>query len=55
MKKVGIIILAVIVLGVILALTLVAQILEFAVGAVLFLVAAGVLFWLYHKVKDKLD
>jgi len=55
MKKVGIIILAVIILGVILALTLVAEILEFAVGAVLFFVAAGILFWLYSKVKSKLD
>ncbi len=55
MKKFALIILGIIILGVILALTLVAEILEFAVGAVLFLVAAGVLFWLYHKVKDKLD
>lgn len=55
MKKIALIVLAIVVLGIILVLTLVAEILEFAVGAVLFLVAAAVLFWLYHKIKDKLD
>lgn len=55
MKKLGIIILAIVVLGVILALTLVAEILEFAVGAVLFFVALGILAWLWYKIKEKFD
>lgn len=55
MKKLVLIILAIIVLGVILALTLVAEILEFAVGAVLFVVALGVVGWLWFKIKDKFD
>jgi hypothetical protein len=55
MKKVGIIILGIIVLALILSLTLVFQILEFVVGAILFVVAIIVLIYLYFKVKNKLD
>lgn len=55
MKKVGIIILGVIILAVILSLTLVFQIIEFVVGAILFVVALIFLGYLYTKVKNKLD
>ncbi len=55
MKKVGIIIIGVIVLALILTLTLVFQVLEFVVGAILFVVAVIFLIYLYFKVKNKLD
>jgi len=55
MKKIGIIILGVIVLALILALTLVFQVLEFVVGAILFIIAIIFLIYLYFKVKNKLD
>ncbi len=55
MKKVGIIILAVIILAGIAALTLVFKVIEFFVGAILFLVAIFFLGYLYKTVKDKLD
>lgn len=55
MKKVGIIILGVVILAVILALTLVFEIIEFFVGAILFVVAIIFLGYLYNKVKNKLD
>ena len=55
MKKIGIIILAVIILAGIAVLTLVFQVIEFFVGAILFLVAIFFMGYLYKKVKDKLD
>jgi len=55
LKKIGIIILAVIILAGIAVLTLVFQVIEFFVGAILFLVAIFFMGYLYKKVKDKLD
>ena len=55
MNKVGLVILGIIILAVILVLTVVFQILEFVVGAILFVVALGVLIYLYFKIKNKLD
>lgn len=55
MKKIGIIILAVIVLALIAILTLVMEVLEFFAGAILFVVAAIILIYLYNKVKNKLS
>ncbi|CAM4080017.1 hypothetical protein [Gillisia limnaea] len=55
MKKIGIIILAVIILAGIAVLTLVFQVIEFFVGAILFLVVIFFLGYLFKKVKDKLD
>lgn len=55
MKKFGVLILAIIILGIILYLTFIIAVLEIAVGAILLLVAAGILWWLWNKIKDKLD
>lgn len=55
MKKIGIIILAVIILAGIAALTLVFKVIGFAVGAILFLVAIFFLGYLFNKVKNKLN
>ncbi|MEH6682211.1 MAG: hypothetical protein V7724_16830 [Sediminicola sp.] len=55
MKKIGIIILGIVILALILVLTLVWQVLEFFVGAILFVIAIFFLGYLYSKVKDKLD
>lgn len=55
MKKIGIIILAIIILAGIAALTLVFQVLEFFVGIILFIVAVFFLGYLYSKAKDKLE
>ena len=54
MKKVGLIILGVMILGAILILTLVMEIIEFALGAIFFVFAIVVLLYLYNKVKDKI-
>lgn len=55
MKKIGIIILAVVLLALILVLTLVMEVIEFFAGAILFIVAIFFLGYLYSKIKDKLD
>ncbi len=55
MKKIGIIILGIIILAGIAVLTLVFQVLEFIVGAILFLVAIFFLGYLFKTVKNKLD
>ena len=55
MKTAIIIILAIIVLGLIIYITFIKAILEIAIGAVLLVVAAGVLWWIWSKIKDKVD
>lgn len=55
MKKFAILLVALVILAVIIYVTLVIAILEIAVGAIILLVAAGVLWWLWSKIKDKLD
>lgn len=55
MKKISVLILAIIILGIILYLTFIIAVLEIAVGAILLLVAAGILWWLWNKIKNKLD
>lgn len=55
MKKIGIILLAVVILAGIAVLTLVFQVIEFFVGVILFFVAIFFLGYLYKKIKDKLD
>lgn len=55
MKTVGIIILGIIILVIIAVLTLVFEILQFFVGAILFVVALIVLGYFYFKIKKKLD
>lgn len=55
MKKFGILILAIIILGIILYFTFIIAVLEIAVGAILLLVAAGILWWLWSKIKNRLD
>lgn len=55
MKKIGIIILAIVILAGIAALTLLFQVIEFFVGIILFIVAVFVLGYLYSKAKDKLE
>ncbi len=55
MKTTGIIILGIIILILIILLTLVFQIIEFFVGAILFVVAIIFLGYLYNKVKSKLE
>ena len=53
MKKIGIIILEIIILAGIAVLTLVFQVIEFFVGVILFFVAIFFLGYLYKKAKDK--
>ncbi len=53
MRKVGLIVLGVIILGAILVLTLVMEIIEFFMGGILFLLAIVVLIYIYTKIKDK--
>ncbi len=55
MKKIGLIILGIIILGAILVLTLVMKVIEFFMGAILFVLAIVVLLILYFKVKDKVS
>lgn len=55
MKKIGLIILGVIVLGAILVMTLVMEILEFFMGAISFVLVAVVLVIVYNKIKDKIS
>ena len=54
MKTLGVVILGLIALAVIVVLIIV-EIIELAVGAVLLLVALGIIWWLYRKVKSKFD
>ena len=54
MKTLGVIILGVIALAVIVIL-IVVEIIEFAIGAVLFLIALAFFWWLWRKVKSKFD
>lgn len=55
MKKIGIIVLAIVLLAVIAVLTLIFQVIEFFVGAILFIVAVFFMGYLYSKAKDRLD
>ena len=55
MKKIGIIILAVVILAGIAALTLLFKVIEIFVGVILFLVAIFLLGYWYRAIKDKLD
>lgn len=55
MKKIGIVVLAIVILAVIVVLTLVLKVIEFFVGAILFIVAVFFMGYLYGKVKDKID
>ncbi len=54
MKTLGVIILGLILLAVIIVM-IVVEIIELAVGAVLLLIALGVIWWLWRKVKSRLD
>ncbi|WPR75983.1 hypothetical protein [Algoriphagus sp. NG3] len=55
MRKFGLIVLGVIILGAILVLTLVMEIIEFFMGGILFLLAIVVLIYIYTKIKDKVS
>ena len=55
MKKFGLIILGILILGAILVLTLVMKVLEFFMGAILFVLAIVILIILYTKIKDKVS
>lgn len=55
MKKFAILLLALVVLALLIYFTFIIAILEIAVGAIILLVAAGILWWLWGKIKDKLD
>ncbi|MDT0641986.1 hypothetical protein RM553_03995 [Zunongwangia sp. F363] len=55
MKKTGFIILAVVILGIILYVTIVIKVIEFLFGAILFIVAAVILWILWSKIKDKVE
>ncbi|MDT0676435.1 hypothetical protein [Autumnicola musiva] len=55
MKKTGFIILAVVILGIILYVTIVIKVIEFLFGAILFLVAAVILWIIYNKVRSKVE
>ncbi|WP_373057422.1 hypothetical protein [Zunongwangia sp. H14] len=55
MKKTGFIILAVVILGIILYVTIVIKVIEFLFGAILFIVAAVILWILWTKIKDKVE
>ncbi|MDT0645679.1 hypothetical protein RM545_03160 [Zunongwangia sp. F260] len=55
MKKTGFIILAVIILAIILYVTIVIKVIEFLFGAILFIVAAVILWIIWNKVKSKVE
>ncbi|REG77591.1 hypothetical protein C8N25_1405 [Algoriphagus antarcticus] len=55
MKKLGLIVLGIIILGAILVITLVMEIIEFFMGAILFVLAIVILVYLYNKIKDKVS
>lgn len=55
MKKFLILLLALVVLGLLIYFTFIIAVLEIAVGAIILLVSAGLLWWLWGKIKDKLD
>lgn len=55
MKKFGILILAIVIFGIIVYVTFIIAVIEIIVGAILFLVAIGFLWYLWNKLKDKLD
>lgn len=54
MKKLGVVILGLIIFAVILVMVLV-EIIELAIGAVLLLVGVAIVWWLWNKIKDKFD
>lgn len=54
MKTLGVVILGLILFAVIIVMVVV-EIIELAIGAVLLLVALGIIYWLYKKVKSKID
>ncbi len=54
MKTLGVVIIGLILLAVIIVMIIV-EIIELAVGAVLFLVALGIIWWLWQKVKSRFD
>lgn len=55
MRQLGLIILGILILGAILVLTLVMNIIEFFMGAILFVLAIVILIYLYIKIKDKVS
>ena len=55
MKKLGLIVIGILILGAILVLTLVMEIIEFFMGAILFVLAIVVLIILFNKIKDKVS
>ncbi|MCY2685934.1 hypothetical protein [Salinimicrobium sp. TH3] len=55
MKTTGIIIAAILILGLIAVLTLVLEVIGFLAGVVLFIIAAIVLVYFFKKVKDKVS
>ncbi|SFT85013.1 hypothetical protein SAMN04489724_2303 [Algoriphagus locisalis] len=55
MKKIGLIVAGLLILGAILVLTLVMEIIEFFMGAILFVLAIVVLIILYNKIKEKVS
>lgn len=55
MRKTGLIVLGIIILGAILVLTLVMQVIEFFMGAIFFVLAIVILIILYNKMKDKIS
>tara|TARA_R110002020_G_scaffold212242_2_gene418703 strand:- start:134 stop:301 length:168 start_codon:yes stop_codon:yes gene_type:complete len=55
MKKLGLIIVGILVLGAILVLTLVMKVLEVFMGAIFFVLAIVILIILYTKIKDKVS
>jgi len=55
MRQLGLIILGILILGAILVLTLVMNIIEFFMGAILFVLAIVILIYLYTKIKDKVS
>ncbi len=54
MKTIGLIILGVLALAVIIIMIAV-EVIEFAIGAVFFLIVLLLFWWLWNKFKDKLD
>ncbi|MHA6279130.1 hypothetical protein ACXYMT_03035 [Salinimicrobium sp. CAU 1759] len=54
MKTIGVVILGLILLAVIIVM-IVVEIIELAVGAVLLLVALGIIWWLWRKVKSRFE
>ncbi len=55
MKKVGFILLAIVIFSIVVYVTFILAVIKIAVGAILIVVASLILWWLWNKLEKKLD